>query len=210
MTTRAEQARRTRLRVVESARAAFLELGYGAATIKEVARRAGVSQETVYKSFGNKAGLLKAAYDIALAGDDEPVPMADRPEIQAVRAARSPREAARAYAALVPAFAARIGPLATMALHASGADADLAAFVAETGAERLAGATGTARAWEAAGWLREGVGVEQARDVVWMLSGPSLHELARARGWGDEEFVDWASGVLLATVLDPEAGGEAM
>ena len=40
--------------------------------------------ETVYKTFGNKAGLLKAVFDIAVVGDDEPVPMVERDDIQRV------------------------------------------------------------------------------------------------------------------------------
>ncbi len=38
---------------------AFLERGYSATTIKDIAERAGVSQETIYKGFGSKANLLK-------------------------------------------------------------------------------------------------------------------------------------------------------
>ena len=32
----------------------------------------------VYKAFRNKAGLLKSVFDVAIAGDDEPVPMMER------------------------------------------------------------------------------------------------------------------------------------
>ena len=46
--------------------------------------------ETVYKTFGNKAGLLKAVFDVAVAGDDEPVPMVERDDIQRVIAEPEP------------------------------------------------------------------------------------------------------------------------
>ncbi|HWI34402.1 MAG TPA: helix-turn-helix domain-containing protein, partial [Lapillicoccus sp.] len=69
-TQRARSARATRRRVIEAAHDLFLKQGFRATTIREVAERAGVSAETVYKGFGGKAGVLKAAYDVAMAGDD--------------------------------------------------------------------------------------------------------------------------------------------
>ena len=62
--------------MIDAARETFIEHGYAATTIKTIAQRSGLSQESLYKTFGGKAGLLKAAYDTALAGDDQPVPMA--------------------------------------------------------------------------------------------------------------------------------------
>jgi len=38
-----------------------------------------VSAETVQKAFGTKAAFFKETYDVTLAGDDEPVPMLERP-----------------------------------------------------------------------------------------------------------------------------------
>ena len=69
---------------------ALLESGFAATTIRSVADSAGVSQETIYKSFGSKAALLKAVYDVALAGDADEVPLAARPEARAVLEAPTP------------------------------------------------------------------------------------------------------------------------
>ena len=49
-----------------------------------MAGHASVSPETVYKAFTNKAGVLKAVFDVSVAGDDEPVPMSERDVIQAI------------------------------------------------------------------------------------------------------------------------------
>ena len=72
---RAEQRRATRQRVLDAARALLLSRGYGGATIEAIARRAGVSVQTIYNTVGGKAAVLKAVYDTMLAGDDEPVPV---------------------------------------------------------------------------------------------------------------------------------------
>ena len=84
-TRRQEQARQNRAANLDAARAHFLTHGYQGTTVSAVAVDAGVSVETVYKAFANKAGLLKAVFDVTLAGDDEPVPMMDREEIGATR-----------------------------------------------------------------------------------------------------------------------------
>src|SRR5450759_2513013 len=77
---RAGQARATRLALLEAAGRLFAERGYVATSIEEIAEAAGVSRATVFTSVGGKPALLKAAYDVALVGDDEPVSMPDRPD----------------------------------------------------------------------------------------------------------------------------------
>ena len=80
-TLRADQARQTRRRIVDAAAELFAEYGYARTTIDAIATAAGVSRKTVFDSVGGKAQLMKLAYDFAIVGDDEPVPLADRPEI---------------------------------------------------------------------------------------------------------------------------------
>ena len=79
---RREQARARRLAVVLAARDLFERDGFRTATI---AAHAGVSAESIYKGFGSKAALAKAVFDLVIAGDDEPVPVAARPAMLAVR-----------------------------------------------------------------------------------------------------------------------------
>src|SRR5688572_25206086 len=96
---RAEQADATRSRVVRVADARFRADGYAATSVAAVARDAGVSSQTVYNVFGTKSALLKAAYDIAVVGDDDPVPLAERPDVRALYAEPDPAAFLRGYAA---------------------------------------------------------------------------------------------------------------
>ena len=57
----------------------FVERGYTAASLREVAEVAGVARPTVAAAFGSKPALLRQVLDEALAGDDEPVPVTQRP-----------------------------------------------------------------------------------------------------------------------------------
>src|SRR5690348_16435266 len=199
---RAELARQVRARVLGAAYEALLEGGWSGTTIAAVAARAGVSVETVYKRFGGKAGLLKAVYDVRLAGDDEPVPIGERPAVRALAAERDPRRAVRGYAALGLQLVERAGPLLAVLLESRGADRDLAAFSATTDAERLAGATAFVAHLVDLGGLRPGLDAERARDAVWALISPEVYVLlVHRRGWSLDAYEEWLAGALDAALL---------
>ena len=65
----------------------------------DIASAAGVGRATVFGSVGGKAAILKAAYDIAIVGDDEPIPLPQRPCAIAVRHEPDPVRMIAAYAA---------------------------------------------------------------------------------------------------------------
>src|SRR5690242_1556591 len=82
---RREQADARRHAVVLAARELFERHGFRATTMAAIAARADVSEISIYKGFGTKAALAKAVFDIAIAGDDAPVPIAERATAQAIR-----------------------------------------------------------------------------------------------------------------------------
>src|SRR5262245_11953732 len=92
-TKRAEQARATRRRIIGRARQLFLEQGYAATTVDQIAAAAGVAVQTVYFHFGSKRTVLKEVMDVAAVGDYEPVPLLDRPWLREVRDQPDPRRA---------------------------------------------------------------------------------------------------------------------
>jgi AcrR family transcriptional regulator len=79
-TRRAQQAAQTRADIVAAAGKVFRESGWSGATLAAIAKEAGVAVETIYAGFRSKAGVLKAAFDAAIVGDADPVPLVDRPE----------------------------------------------------------------------------------------------------------------------------------
>src|SRR6516162_4037958 len=82
---RAAQARATRRAIVDAAARLFTERGYGVTTVDAIAEAAGVSRKTVFTSVGGKTEALKLAMDWAIVGDDEPVPMLERPHIRVMQ-----------------------------------------------------------------------------------------------------------------------------
>ncbi|MET1002231.1 MAG: helix-turn-helix domain-containing protein [Acidimicrobiia bacterium] len=81
-TRRDRQAAATRQEVLEAAVELFRDSGWAGTTLAAIAERAGVAIETIYNGFGSKKGLLRAACDVAVVGDTQEVPLAERPEYQ--------------------------------------------------------------------------------------------------------------------------------
>ena len=57
----------------------FSDKGYLATSIEDIAAEAGVARPTIFTAVGPKATILRLVVDQALAGDDAPVPIAQRP-----------------------------------------------------------------------------------------------------------------------------------
>ncbi len=203
---RAEQTALTRRRVLDAAGRLFVERGYLGTTLGAVADAAGVSVQTVYNVVGGKAVLLKAVYDVTLAGDDAPVPMSERPEFRAIDDAPTGRACLAAYAHLGRVLGERLFPLLTVVLaQAAAGDPDLAAFVVTVEGERAIGTRNVATHVAGRFRLRDGLDVDGAADVLWALTAPDLADrLAVRRGWGWDRFEAWLGTAMGDAVLGPE------
>jgi AcrR family transcriptional regulator len=199
---RQEQARRARLAMLQAAHRLFLERGYSATTMPAVAEAAGVSVQSVYKAFGNKAALLKAVFDVAMAGDDEPMPMLQRAALGRVRDEPDPRRKLELYGEFVAEVTPRHVPVQLLARAAAVTDPEAAGVWEQLQAERLAGLTVFARALHDEGHLRPGVPVEEARDLLWTCNSPETYDLlVLQRGWTPERYGRWVADSLIAALL---------
>lgn len=199
---RRAQAEETRALVVRTARDLFVENGYGHTTIAQIARAAGVSPETIYASFGNKATLLHRAWDITVGGDDEEVVFHERPEVLAIRAEPDLERRLVLQAAFSTQTAQRIAPFQLMVQAAAGADGAAAEMLDEMGRQRLVGITVMAEEAEATGQLA--VPMEECRDVIWsMTDGVLWHRLVTQRGWTNERYSTWLGRMWVALLVRP-------
>ena len=199
---RAEQTALTHRRILDAAGRLFVERGYLGTKLNTVAATAGVSVQTVYNVVGGKAALLKAVYDVTLAGDDESVPIAERPEFRAVVEAPTGRDCLLRYSALGRLLGERVTPLVTVLLaQAAAGDADLAAFVATIEGERATGTHNVAAHVAHRFGLRPGRDGGTADGVLWALTEPALTDLLVFRcGWGSDRFEAWL-GTTIADAL---------
>jgi len=200
---RREQARARRLAVVQAARELFEVGGFRQTTIAAVAKRAGVSSESIYKTFGTKAALAKAVFDLELAGDDEPVPIAERPEYLAIAEAQEPHEKVRRYAALGRLMSERSGPVTARVLESRGAHPEVEEFARTIEGERLHGATAFVGHLAEAGGLRAGLDADRARDHLWVLISPETWaQLVQRRAWTHDQYETWLSDVVADALLE--------
>lgn len=200
---RERQRRETRRRILAAAVDLFVTQGYAATTIAQVAAQAGVTAQTVYNAFGSKRDLFKAGYDVTLAGDDAPVPLADRPEVRALYLVEDADRFLHGYAALGRSVLDRVGDLMLqLAAGAAAGDADLAELERVTDEERLVGTMFVARRVEELGALAPGLTLELARDRIWTLNSVGVwHLLTRRRGWSGEQYESWIGDQMCAAVL---------
>jgi AcrR family transcriptional regulator len=205
---RRTQAAATRAAIIEAATRLFIERGYGATSIDEIAAAAGVSRATVFTAVGGKATLLKTAYDVALVGDDEPVPMPQRPWAQGVRRATTAAAMLEAYADLVLVVVGRIGGISEAIRGAASTEPEVRQVWEKTEEERRIGARNIVRFAEDRGGIRPGLDPEAAADVIWVLNDPGLYvRLVDRRGWTPKAYRDWLAGTMRSQLLmETDAG----
>jgi AcrR family transcriptional regulator len=202
---RQAQARLTRHAILAAARDLFLEHGYAGTRMAEVARAADVSIETVYKAFQNKSGLLKALFDVAIAGDDQPIPMLQRELVNKIRAEPDPRQKLLMYGEHLSEAGARAGSLQLLIRSAAASDPEVSAVWDQMVQERLIGMTEFGRDLSQGGHLRPGVTLEDARDVLWTYNSVELFDLlVLQRGWAPDRYGRWIAEAMIAALL-PDA-----
>jgi AcrR family transcriptional regulator len=201
---RDEQARRTRRAIVTAARELFLAQGYAATTIDAIAQAAHVSRRTVFNSAGGKATLLKLAYEWAIVGDDEPVPLADRPAVKAIQAEPDPRKALALWAQMVVDVATRVAPISEVLTAAADGDPAAAQLVADADRDRLSGATAFVRYLTSRDGLAPGITQQHAADLCWaLMDGHLYRRLVAQRGWTTADLTQWLASSLAAALLRP-------
>ena len=201
-TLRAAQARATRRAIVDAAARLFTERGYGATTVDAIAEAAGVSRKTVFTSVGGKTEALKLAIDWAIAGDDEPVPMLERPHIKAMQHEPDARKILTGYASHVRQASARTAPLHQVVQAAAGLDADIRALADEGRAQRIRGMRAMAQTLADRGALKPGLTPLEAADVLWLLNDPGVyHRLVIEQNWTPDRYQDWLANALISLLI---------
>ena len=201
-TGRRDRALRTRAEVLDTARALFLEQGYAATTMSQIAGRANVSVEMIYKSIGNKHALLKAVFDVAIVGDDEPMPMLQREMVARMRAEPDPRRMLGIYGEHIVVSWPRQVPVQLITRAAAAVDLAARDLWEAMQAERLAGMSLFAQNVADRGFLRPGLTAEDARDVLWALTAPEQYEiLVVQRDWPMERVGRFIVDAMIGTLL---------
>jgi AcrR family transcriptional regulator len=198
---RRERARARRRAVVLAARDLFERDGFRATTIAAIAAHAGVSAESIYKGFGTKAALAKAVFDVVIAGDDEPVPVAERPAMQAVRDEPDVRRKIAMFVDGLAQRQARSARVQILIRDGRHVDDSLAPIWAKLNTEGLHGMTMLGRHLLDSGQLRDGIDLNEVRDVLWnYLAIDNYERLVLSQGWPLERYSRWLAHAITSAI----------
>jgi AcrR family transcriptional regulator len=205
-TGRTERGRVTSARIVAAARRLFLERGYVDTTMAAIASEAGVAVQSLYLSFGSKIGILSACHDVSVVGDDEPVPVLERPWVGELRRAKTAREALAIMLDNTLDIVDRVAPIQAV-VRSAAADPEVARLQAGLKDQRLA----TLRTLAEVVASKKGFGnlpLGRAADILYTLVSEELHALlVLDRGWDVSEWKNWVRDTLAERLLVPDEHG---
>jgi AcrR family transcriptional regulator len=199
-TNRRATALRTHEAIVDAAGRLFGRDGFQATTVAAIAAEAGVSEETVYKKFSSKAGLVRAIRDRGLAGEGPA--HAERRSNALQNQERDPRRIIEGWGRLTLEVAPKVMPILQLVAAGAAGDPEMASLREELDAARLTRMRRNARSLARAGHLRAGMGEAEAGDVLWACSSPELHDLLVVRsGWALQRYARFIVDVMIGALL---------
>ena len=197
---RERRAQETRARIVAAAESLFLTDGYAATTIRAVAHKAEVAEQTVYLVFKNKPALLDAVIDAAIGG---PTGTTWRTQLEAALT-RPPEELLREFAAATAGVMTRTARILAVAEAAAITEPELAESRKQGHAamrsqfERIAQALHEQRA------LAAQIRPRDAAAAIYALSNETIFlRLTDGYGWSKRRYGTWLADTLIATLLQP-------
>jgi AcrR family transcriptional regulator len=199
---RATKARQTRLALIAAATELFVERGYTGTTIEAIATKAGVARPTVFTSMpGGKPQLLKEARDLAIAGDDEPVPIPQRTWYRETLAQTDPVVLVRMQSSNNRRILERVAAL-ELVVRATAADPALAELGQEARRQRRFGAATITGRLDELGALRSGLTHDAAGDIYYAIASPEVFMLlTRDQGWTMTAYEEWLADQLNYALL---------
>ncbi|MBJ7605569.1 helix-turn-helix domain-containing protein [Candidatus Dormiibacter inghamiae] len=181
---RRERRNRTCMGILQAAEDVFRERGYGAATMKAVADRAGVSLPTVYLYFGSKPALVRSLADRVTGSADL--------SVGRVIAETDPVRQLEIGAAILRNLHQRSEVVVDILRTAAGADPKLSREWRRWKDRHAEAVRAVAESLDANGALRNGVDPQAATDVLYTIGGPdTFRQLVRERGWNPSRYEKW-------------------
>jgi AcrR family transcriptional regulator len=199
--TRAERARQTRHRMLNSALKLFLTDGYAGTTMERIADEAGVAVQTLYYTFRTKGHLLCEVVEVTAAGEQDAARVEERAWVQAMLTARSAQRVlalAVEYGADIFVRAAPLWPV----VAAAASDPVVEAYWRTVAADRRAGQERVVGRLHELDALRTGLELDRASDLVVVLFGHDVFSgLVTESGWSVPEYKAWLFTTLVRQLL---------
>ncbi|MDT5036135.1 MAG: hypothetical protein QOE03_1320, partial [Micromonosporaceae bacterium] len=154
---------------------------------------------TVFTAVGPKPAILKAVMDQAMAGDDAPMSLADRPWFKEALEEPDPERSVHLHARNVCWILQRVVPLLRALETAAAVDEDAAGLWADIRRQRRVGTASIAANLAAKTALRCEERV--LADILFALPPDAYHRLVHEEGWPVEAFQGWLADLLQRVCL---------
>jgi AcrR family transcriptional regulator len=189
---REEQARRTRERILVAAREAFRDKGYGATTLADIAKAAGVAEPTVRATFTTKPNLVEHLLRLAIRGDDSQAELQDREAFRGMLDAADPDTLLDRHADLAAAVHSRSWDVLEIARGAASSDPAIAEIYEQRPQARRKNQRAVANRLAELGALPNGTSVETATDLLWLYTAHEIYRmLVIERKWSPDRYRAW-------------------
>jgi len=175
----------------------FLDRGYTATTLAEIAEAADVGERTIYVRFLSKALLFKRVVDVAIVGDTRPVDVLGRDWMQLAFTAPTLADRIRAVASANRQILERTGALFAVAQQAAAVEPLIGEFWQEG---RDGSRYGQRMVWTRMaedGLLPPGCHLEWIIDTASVLASAETYLLTtRMMGWDLDTYETWLVDTL--------------
>jgi AcrR family transcriptional regulator len=199
---RVEQAAATRRAILAAARELFVNAGYGATTVAQIATQATVSVDTVYAAVGRKPALLRELVETSISGSDQAIPGEQRDYVDRMRAVSTAREKLIIYADAITGIQQRLAPVFIALRDAAVTDPDCAALWAEISQRRATNMRRLAADLRTTGDVRVDLSNDQVADIIWSMNAAEYWVLlVRERQWSPEQFATWLADAWTRLLL---------
>jgi AcrR family transcriptional regulator len=204
MNVRAEKAQANRHRMRTAAQTLFSSRGYSATSMQAIADEAGMAVQTLYFTFGTKRALLSELLDVAIAGDDEPVPTLERPQVLAAINDPDPVAQLHEQARFAREIYERVAPVLQVVAHAAPGDHEIHELWMTNNAQRAVVMERMIAALAGKTPLRDGLDVAMATDIALGLQSPELYQFfTTRRRWSPSRWEQWTADALVTQLLPP-------
>jgi TetR/AcrR family transcriptional regulator, regulator of autoinduction and epiphytic fitness len=198
---RQAEARARQGRVVDAARELFLQRGYGATTIGDIAESADVSVQSVYAAFESKAGILSRVVETAISGGEAAPPVLEQPAGRAILAEPDLAKRLQSIVHLARLSHERAAALIQLVENARASDPALGALASKIDASLHQDASAFVAALPTRA-LRRDITRQEAVDLLYMLvAARNWNALVEHCGWTPEQYERWMGDTIARLLL---------
>ncbi len=190
--------------MLTSARDLFVQQGYAATTVEQIAADAGVAVQTVYYTFRTKGLLLRELVEVTAAGEEPAAPVMERAWASEMLSATSAQRVLALAVEHGTAIYERVAALWPAVTASAAADPDVAEYWLAVGAGRREGQRRMVARIVELDALGPGLDPDRATDLVVMFLGHDVYRsLVVDGGWPLVAFRVWLFTTAVRQLLGP-------